>query len=40
VVLDVPKSKLQATPEYKGAARPLVLMGPEATAAPRPTTTN
>jgi hypothetical protein len=40
VVLDVPKSKLQGTPEYKGAARPLALMGPEATAAPRPTSPN
>jgi hypothetical protein len=40
VVLDVPKRKLQETPEYKGAPRPLVLMGPEATAAPRPTTPN
>ena len=40
VLLDVAKRKLQATPEYKGAARPLALMGPEATAAPRPTTPN
>jgi hypothetical protein len=40
VVLDVAKRKLQETPEYKGAARPLALMGPEATAAPRPTSPN
>jgi hypothetical protein len=40
VLLDVAKQKLQATPEYKGAARPLALMGPEAAAAPRPTSPN
>jgi hypothetical protein len=40
VVLDVDKRKLQGAPEYKGAARPLVLMGPEATAATRPTAPN
>jgi hypothetical protein len=40
VVLDAAKRKLQETPEYKGSARPLALMGPEATAAPRPTTPN
>jgi hypothetical protein len=38
VLLDVPKQKLQGTPEYKGAERPLALMGPEASAAPRTTT--
>jgi hypothetical protein len=40
VLLDVAKRKLQGTPEYKGAAKPLALMGPEATAAPRPTSPN
>jgi hypothetical protein len=40
VLLDVPKSKLQGTPEYKGSERPLVLMAPEAPATPPPTTPN
>jgi hypothetical protein len=37
VLLNVPRAKLQSTPEYKGAERPAALMGPEASAAPRPT---
>ncbi len=40
VDLNVAKQKLQETPEYKGAAKPLALMGPEAAVAPRPTSPN
>ena len=37
VILNASKSKLQATPEYKGTARPLALMAPAASAALPPT---
>lgn len=40
VDLNVPKHKLQGTPEYKGAPKPLTLMGPEAAAASQPTSPN
>ena len=41
VLLDVPKAKLQETPEYKGAERPLALMGTEASRPPpRPASPN
>ncbi len=42
VLLDVPRAKLQETPEYKGAERPLALMGTgtDASAPPRPISTN
>jgi hypothetical protein len=34
VIVDVSKAKLQETPEYKGADRPLALMAPAAPASP------
>jgi len=34
VIVDVSKAKLQETPEYKGAERPLALMAPAAPASP------